>query len=148
MTPAIWLPMMAASSFVLLQEVQVPLTATDYTVPAVIGQIIILLTTIAGFLYTIYRENRNRRWDLQDRELARKELSQKLENQQEQVAAKVVVDHKKLIDKIDENTKITTDALINSNMVHSKMDALALAFDNIKGRTTALESKSDGQTNT
>ena len=75
-----------------------------------IGQIIIFLTTVAGFLFNIYRENRNRRWDLEDRAQARQQtataavaVKQELETQ-----TRVVNEaHRDLRQAIDDNTALT-----------------------------------------
>ena len=75
-----------------------------------IGQVIIFLTTVAGFLFNIYRENRNRRWDLEDRAQARQQtataavaVKQELETQ-----TRVVNEaHRDLRQAIDDNTALT-----------------------------------------
>lgn len=72
-----------------------------------IGQMVLMVVTLSGFAYTIYREKqkqiaddareerkrqdevRNRQWDLEDRERASKELADKVEAQQRLLAMKV-----------------------------------------------------------
>jgi hypothetical protein len=79
-----------------------------------IGQIIIFLTTVAGFLFNVYRENRNRRWDLEDRARAREEAMKQTTtaavevkrelDKQTRVVGQV---HRDLKEAIAENTAIT-----------------------------------------
>lgn len=132
-------PVIGVNAFILAQDIQ--LKGQDYTVSTITGQIIILITTILGFIYTVYRENRNRRWDLEDRERARKELADKLEIQHAKVADKVNADQKVIIDKIQENTEISVSAFKEANDTNKKIEQLAGAYSKIAGRTTALESK-------
>ncbi len=81
-----------------------------------IGQLIIFLTTIAGFIFTLYRENRNRRWDREDRE-----------QKAVQLAAKVEAAHTAISDKIDENTMISREAFKEANDVNRKIATLTEA---------------------
>lgn len=79
----------------------------------IIGQIVILITTLAGFWRQLYRENRNRKWDVEDRNLTRIEL---------QTAAQ---DRKKIAEavtsQIKENTEISTKAFEEANHVNQKL---------------------------
>ena len=43
----------------------------------IVTQIVTLITVVIGFFVALYRENRNRRWDLEDRARARAELLRK-----------------------------------------------------------------------
>ena len=70
------------------------------------GNLIVLLTTIAGILLQLYRENRARRWQVEDREWSRQQ-GVKLET------------------KIDENTAISRDAIEHANHVNEKIAHVA-----------------------
>lgn len=114
---------------------------TDATI---LGQLLLFLTTIGGFAIQIYREKRNRQWDLEDRMMARQEL-----------AEKVATTHQKVIEKIEENTELSRVAFSEANDVNGKLLEISSQFrsasdrrgaemrrvaeDNIKGilRTTA-----------
>lgn len=98
----------------------------------IVLQAVTWLTMVSGFIYTIYRENRNRRWDLEDRAEARKvalEQSQKLEKKVENVdkaavvvAGEVAQAHRDLSAQIAENTAITVDAQAQSQDAKAKID--------------------------
>jgi len=89
----------------------------------------ILITTIAGIVTTIlttfvsiYRENRNRKWDLEDRRTARDEQRNLIvENTAEQT--------KVLSTMIDENTELSKKAFTEANNFNNKLIALANQFD-------------------
>lgn len=65
-----------------------------------------LVTTLGTFGYNIYRDNRNRRWDLENRRLAREEV----------------------ISRIDENTQISVQAFKEANDVNAKIATLTKQF--------------------
>jgi len=98
----------------------------------IVLQAVTWLTMISGFIYTIYRENRNRRWDLEDRAEARRvtlEQSQKLEKKVDNVdkaavvvAGEVAQAHRDLSAQIAENTAITVDAQAQSQDTKAKID--------------------------
>lgn len=114
-------------------------------VPTAQNQFAILVTTIAGFasllctqLFQFYRENRNRKWDLQDRTAAREEMrktveEQRLESMKTAVElAKVSQANRDLIfSAIKENTSLTVDAgekamaaYTSANNFNSKLETL------------------------
>ncbi len=115
------------------------------------GQAAILITTIAGFasllatqLFQFYRENRNRRWDLEDRMKARAEIKKASEVQRLetiQTAIDVVrvsnINSSKLLGAIDKNTEISTDA-------GSKAEAAYNAANSFDARMEALQTKFEG----
>ena len=76
----------------------------DWT--TVVLQIVLFLTTVSGFGYTIYRENRNRKWDLEDRAAGRQQAIQRQNEISEKVDQKVG----ELTQKIEENTQLTVDS--------------------------------------
>jgi hypothetical protein len=114
-------------------------------VPTAQNQFAILITTIAGFasllctqLFQFYRENRNRRWDLQDRTAAREQMRKTVEEQRMEgmrtavELAKVSQTNRDLIfSAIKENTTLTVDAgekaqaaYTSANNFNSKLETL------------------------
>lgn len=85
------------------------------------GQALIFLTTFLGFAIQIYREKRNRRWDLEDRERARLEIAAKVES----VAAVTASRQEHVLQKIAENTAISRVAFNEANNVNTKLLKLA-----------------------
>ena len=83
-----------------------------------IGQFFLFLTTIIGFGIQLYREHRNRAWDLRDRELARQQLAEKVE-----------VAHETVMKKIEENMEISRVAFTEANNVNAKLLKLAQQID-------------------
>lgn len=78
--------------------------------PTVLLQLIILVTTLFGFAYTIYRENRNRKWDLQDREWAREQSILRQKRMKRHVTAtgqEVLKQVGNVEKKVDANTILT-----------------------------------------
>ncbi len=80
-------------------------------------QICLLLTLVVTKGFEVYfdrqkqaREKLLRQWDLEDRERARQEL-----------AARVATTHKKVIEKIEENTNISREAFTEANNVNVKL---------------------------
>jgi hypothetical protein len=92
------------------------------------GQTIIFATTVLGFSIQLFREWRNRKWDLEDRERARKDLEVKVTA----VAATAKVANEAVMNKIDENTEISRGAFKEANNAyeaanHSKQQILELS---------------------
>jgi hypothetical protein len=120
--------------------------------PSASTQFAILLTTIAGMVsmlatqfFAMYRENRNRKWDLQDRETARAEMRENnrtLQIQNMQTATELarvsMINSGHLLDAIKENTEITTGgaskaeaAYSEANNFNKKLEALQLQLQKI-----------------
>lgn len=88
------------------------------------NQFTILVTTVAGFagliatqVFALWRENRNRQWDLQDREMTKREMRQHAETQRIETIQTAVdlakishVNRQQMIDRIDDNTQLTRAA--------------------------------------
>ena len=98
----------------------------------------LLITTVAGIIttiittvVTIYRENRNRRWDQEDRERSRRDLEAKVDLHQKVIARKTDEQTKVIVDKIADNTKISENAFAAANGVNEKLLMLARQFDSI-----------------
>jgi len=94
----------------------------------VTGQCVIFLTTIVGLIASWFRENRNRRWDLEDRQvLAAKVQTQvdltrdALHNKTEEVRVQHAAQAHELGRKIDENTEISRNAFTEANDVNRKL---------------------------
>lgn len=83
-----------------------------------VGQFLLFLTTIFGFGIQLYREHRNRQWDLKDRADARIQLAKKVENA-----------HQTVLEKIEENTVISREAFTEANSVNVKLLKLSEQID-------------------
>jgi hypothetical protein len=100
-----------------------------------IGQTVILLTTLAGFAYNIYRENRNRRWDLEDRKVERKKAADQLTNVSHQVnevdqtVQRVRGDHNIIVRKIDRAAEIAAEAAAGNHALESRIAELSKMFE-------------------
>jgi hypothetical protein len=121
MRPICIVPMVLANA---VGVVQAQADGAEAIPGTMIGQIIIFLTTVAGFLFNIYRENRNRRWDLEDRARAREETMHRTTiaavevkrelDKQSRVVGQV---HQELKQAIEDNTALTAaivDKTINA----------------------------------
>jgi hypothetical protein len=89
-----------------------------------LGQIILFLTTISGFAYQIYKENRKRRWEVEDRAA----LAVKVE----EVKQNAAVAHDELVHKIEENTSISANAFNVANHVNEKIAKLTRLFTEVQ----------------
>lgn len=100
---------------------------------ATITALITLVTVILGVIVQIYRENRNRRWDMEDRKV----LAAKVED------AKALVSETsdELKTMIHENTKISTDAFHEANTVNLKLEKLGIAHNTQSAEQTAAVEK-------
>jgi hypothetical protein len=127
--------MIAVNGLFLMQQVvvdEVPSVGAFDHWPTIVGQLVILVTTIAGFLYNIYRENRNRRWDIEDRERVRRDISEKVDQSKRELASATLATHHTLIEKIDENTEVSKQAFHEANDVNQKIANLAKAIDSVR----------------
>lgn len=79
---------------------------TDAQFVILVTSVTTLVSTILGFGYNLYRDNRNRKWDLENRRLARDEVMR----------------------KIDQNTEISVQAFKEANDVNAKIAALTRQF--------------------
>lgn len=77
-----------------------------------IGQLVLLVTTILGFLITGWRENRNRKWAAEDRRLATAEIvaEAKAEAEVTRIKNEIIADN------------LRTAALVDAAKVHAKLD--------------------------
>lgn len=105
------------------------------------GQLILLLTTVIGFLVQLYRERRNRLWDLEDRDRKARELAAKHElitEKQDQMSREIT-------ERIDTNTQITTNALEQARIVKRRLEEIDKRFDAVhkENLATVMDTVSD-----
>lgn len=119
--------------------------AAGNAAPTASNQFAILVSTIAGIAsllatqwFQIYRENRNRRWDLQDRAAARAEMrrhaeTQRLETMQTAVElAKVSnINRDHLLGAIGENTRITSEGASKAQAAYSVANDFNEKFESL-----------------
>lgn len=124
MKPIILVPILAMQGWTLYAQTQGASQLPDGCPPhwwlsnGLVGQVVIFLTTVLGFGYNIYRENRNRRWDLEDRRIAREE------NQRAQ---------QKVSNELAHNTTVTVNAAAAASQVAHKAEALHQRLAQIQG---------------
>lgn len=99
----------------------------------ILGQILIFLTTVIGFGIQMYRESRNRKWDLADRAAAREQMKAEMQTVKEET----VVAHEIVVKKIEENTEISRTAFSEANNVNAKLLTLAEAINTTYDRKAA-----------
>lgn len=99
-------------------------TYADVTPGTSENQQTIIWTTVVGFLsllatqvFAMWREYRNRRWDLENRKLAREELDRKFERQAGETVATAVqlarltkAHHEEVTSQLEKNTELTRQA--------------------------------------
>jgi hypothetical protein len=100
-----------------------------------IVQIVIFLTTLAGFGYQILmrrmdakKEERNRQWDLEDRARARDELARNVTRQAIAVSREQQVIASDIKQMIAENTEVSVKALNEANDVNTRIADLTKKF--------------------
>lgn len=137
---SVWAGVQAAA-----QEAAAMAGGNGSSVPSASTQFAILITTIAGMVsmlatqfFSMYRENRNRKWDLQDRAAARAEQREthrtlRLETMQSatELARVSMINSGHLLGAIKENTQITTEGA-------SKADAAFSEANNFNVKLEAL----------
>jgi seryl-tRNA synthetase len=94
----------------------------------IVGQVVILLTTLAGFAIQLYREHRNRKWDLEDRREAREQQRRETEMAAQKLAAKTEQTASKIIEKVQEGTEMSKKALAEANDVNKKIYNITRRF--------------------
>lgn len=106
------------------------------------GQLILLLTTIVGFVYAAYRDHRTRQWSLQDRAEAKKERAELAKNMTDKfaetrtelvaqvrhtgnnVSNTVTLTKELLVALLESNTDLSKQAFTEANNVNSKIAEL------------------------
>lgn len=97
----------------------------DWTgISLVVGQILTFILAIAGFAFSLIKDYRNRRWDLEDRAAARIELNLKL-----------AAYHTETTDKIDANTKVSENAFHEANDAKKLIASIEEARNKIQSAT-------------
>lgn len=121
----LWLLVCAVTISLTIQSiVQAATEGSPETLTTVLGQALILITTISGFAYTLYRESRQRRWDLEDRARARKDLAATLVGHEKAQIERAAAVKDVILDKIDENTQISREAFKEANDVNRKIEQI------------------------
>lgn len=114
------------------------------------NQSTILITTIAGFasliathIFSMWREHRNRRWDLQDREAARREMRQHAETQRIETIQTAVdlakashIASQRVLDRIDANTTITQAAKETAEAAYVAANSFNAHLDTLRSQLT------------
>lgn len=114
---------------------------TDADVATALGQLVLLLTTIAGFAYQYIREGRIRRWQEEDRRRRdeqrvldaedRIRVAADLQRQVEIDAERVLEEHRAARRELAENTMISREAFTQANDVNQKIAAMGERFDQL-----------------
>lgn len=101
--------------------------------PTLLGQVLLFLTTLAGFAFQAWREARNRRWAKEERE----DLAKKVEEQRQELTS-----------KIDENTVLTArgveasrEAIRVGNNFNAKLQVVMGRFDALGDRERQRQSE-------
>jgi hypothetical protein len=126
------------------------------------------MATVLGYIYTGWRETRNRRWDREDAERRAKEIKDEAVATAEALAMKTELARLDLADKVErtrldletehllasakrddlsrqlaENTDISRNAFTEANNVNQKIALLTEAYDAVAGRTARIEQQQD-----
>jgi len=122
----------ALSQMLALAQAQTPIViaGNDSISVAILitGQCVIFLTTIVGLIASWFRETRNRKWDLEDRQVLAAKVQTQVDLTRDALHDKteeVRVQHAKATEalgrKIDENTEISRSAFHEANDVNTKL---------------------------
>ena len=91
-----------------------------------------IITTILGFVVQLYRERRNRAWELEDRRLTAEALQRKTDLTADVLKKETAMTRDVLVRKIDENTQINVDALRQANFVNMKLARIDTMIDGVR----------------
>jgi hypothetical protein len=119
------------------------------------SSIALMITTVAGFasllathLFQFYRENRNRRWDLEDREASRQEMRKTAETQRVETIQTAIelarvsnINREHVLGAISKNTEITSEA---SAKAEAASVVVASTATNFNDKLEALHSELAG----
>ena len=147
MRPICVLPMVLANAVGVVQAQ----SDHDYAIPGtMIGQVIIFLTTVAGFVFTIYRENRNRRWDLEDRARAREETIRhttiaavEVKRELDKQTRVVGQAHQELKQAIEDNTALTAAIADKTITSEERLAEICARFERDRDNDTETASHHD-----
>ena len=106
----------------------------------IIVQLITLVSVIAGYLYNLYREKRNREWDIEDRERVAAELANKVVETEQNLATYTKIQQDKLMSKIEQNTAITKQIHQKTYETEANLKLMAEKYDAV-GKRPQDESK-------
>jgi cbb3-type cytochrome oxidase subunit 3 len=89
--------------------------------------VINFLTLVAGYFISIYRENRRRRWDIEDRARLALELKVKTAEQAEALSNQMKTQHETIEQMISDNTEVSVKAFQEANGVNEKLAQIGVA---------------------
>jgi len=106
-----------------------------------------LVTTLAGFALLIWRDERKRKWDKEDRLAIAATLAlhttETAATVAQALATRTNKTSDKLVELIAENTKISTDAFHEANTVNQKLEKLGLEHNAIDRRAASTKERHD-----
>lgn len=97
-------------------------------------QIVTLASVIAGYLYTLYREKRNRQWDLEDRQRTAAGLASTVLQTEQNLAQHTQYQQDQLMSKIEQNTAITKQIHAKANDTQLTVAEIIAKYDAIAKR--------------
>ncbi len=102
---------------------------------AAIGQIITVAVTGAGFLWQYVRENRQRRWDLEDRRMARENTARVATD----LAETVSDSNRSLHEAIADNTCKTEKAITSADAAYAEANSVNLKIEQLGIEKNAID---------
>lgn len=141
-------------AFALALSVTTATQGHDGNPPTAENQTTILITTIAGFasliatqVFALINESRKRKWDLADREAARREVRQHAETQRLETIQTAIdlakvsnVNRQQLLTRIEHNTNLTQEAKQSAEAAYTAANNFNEKIETLKRQ---LASKSD-----
>lgn len=124
--------------------------------PTASNQFAILVTTVAGFasllatqFFAMYRENRNRKWDLQDRTQARAEMRAHAEVQREETLRTAIelakvsnINRDHLLGAIEKNTSLTAKSAEQAEAAYSVANNFNEKLETLHSELQSMAKKS------
>jgi hypothetical protein len=118
--------------------------------PLFIAMLGSIFTSIIGIYVTFYKdkqaritEARNRQWDIEDREYKARELENKVTATAEKIESKVIKSHEVIVEKLEENTKISENAFHEANSAKLVIADLTRIFADATHAGNKAQDKSD-----
>lgn len=94
-----------------------------------------IITTILGFAVQLYRERRNRAWELEDRRATAAALEHKTEQAARAMHKESLMTRDVIVRKIEENTQLNAEALREANQVNQKLARIDAMIDGVRTQT-------------
>jgi len=105
---------------------------------AAIGQIITFLTVIAGFIYQAYREQRQRRWDVEDRTQVAA-----VTDERHQAAT---TDRRDIKAAMAENTELTKAAIASADNAYHEANTVNVKIERLaESANAAIKAEQSGE---